>query len=159
MFNLWKCFCWLQCRLVVLALEVGGRWSSEAAPFVRLFARCRARAVPRPLRPAIRARRTPTYSVQQQCPLAAQRPRNSIAKRCVKKDGNLSSRSRPRSLPPVAHPPALRNAAAPAWARRCMADSVVGRCSAPSAASRAWPAVSCGVSSLGGRSGARACVD
>ena len=41
-----------RCRLVVLALEVGGRWSPEASQFVRLLARCRARAVPRPLRPA-----------------------------------------------------------------------------------------------------------
>ena len=40
-----------KCRLVVLVLEVG-RWSPEASQFVRLFARCRARAVPRPLRHA-----------------------------------------------------------------------------------------------------------
>ena len=35
-----------QCKLVVLALELGGRWSTEAATFVKLFARLRARAVP-----------------------------------------------------------------------------------------------------------------
>ena len=35
------------CRLIVLALEVGGRWSPEAAQFVHLLARCRARAGPR----------------------------------------------------------------------------------------------------------------
>ena len=33
-------------RLTVLALEVGGRWSAEAAGFVRQLARCRARAAP-----------------------------------------------------------------------------------------------------------------
>ena len=32
--------------LVVLALELGGRWSTEAATFVKLLARLRARAVP-----------------------------------------------------------------------------------------------------------------
>ena len=33
-------------RLVVLALEVGGRWSSEASNFVKLLARARARSEP-----------------------------------------------------------------------------------------------------------------
>ena len=32
-----------RCRLVVLGIEVGGRWSAEAASFVRLLARARAR--------------------------------------------------------------------------------------------------------------------
>ena len=32
-----------RCRLVVLGIEVGGRWSAEAANFVRLLARARAR--------------------------------------------------------------------------------------------------------------------
>ena len=41
-----------RCRLVVLALEVGGRWSPEAAQFVRLLARCRARSAPPLLRGA-----------------------------------------------------------------------------------------------------------
>ena len=35
-----------RCKLVVLALELGGRWSTEAATFVRLLARLRSRAVP-----------------------------------------------------------------------------------------------------------------
>ena len=48
-----------RCRLVVLALEVGGRWSSKAAQFVRLLAR---RAVPRPLRPATIAAFTSRWS-------------------------------------------------------------------------------------------------
>ena len=51
-----------RCRLVVLALEVGGRWSPEASQFVRLLARCRARAVPRPLRPATIAAFTSRWS-------------------------------------------------------------------------------------------------
>ena len=33
-----------RCRLVVLGLEVGGRWSAEAATFIRLLARARARS-------------------------------------------------------------------------------------------------------------------
>ena len=44
------------------ALEVGGRWSPEASQFVRLLARCRARAVPRPLRPATIAAFTSRWS-------------------------------------------------------------------------------------------------
>eukprot|EP00439_Symbiodinium_sp_Y106_P049351 s2351_g6.t1 len=36
----------------ILALEVGGRWSVEAAHFVRFLACCCACAVPRPSRPA-----------------------------------------------------------------------------------------------------------
>ncbi len=40
-------------RLVVLALEVGGRWSEEAATFVRLLARAKARAHPRILRRSV----------------------------------------------------------------------------------------------------------
>ena len=43
-----------RCRLVVLALEVGGRWSPEAARFVRLLARAKARSAPAPLRAAVR---------------------------------------------------------------------------------------------------------
>ena len=39
-------------RLVVLAVEVGGRWSREAWVFVRLLARARARGVPAPTRSA-----------------------------------------------------------------------------------------------------------
>ena len=35
-----------RCKLVVLALELGGRWSTEAATFVRLLARLHSRAVP-----------------------------------------------------------------------------------------------------------------
>ena len=35
-----------RCRLIVLAIEIGGRFSSEAATFLRLLARARARAAP-----------------------------------------------------------------------------------------------------------------
>jgi len=35
-----------RCRLVVLGIEVGGRWSPRAVEFVRLLARSRARAAP-----------------------------------------------------------------------------------------------------------------
>ena len=41
-----------RCRLVVLAMEVGGRWSEEAADFLRRLAQARSRAVPQALRPA-----------------------------------------------------------------------------------------------------------
>lgn len=44
-----------RCRLVVLALEVGGRWSDEALDFVRLLAKAKARACPALLRPSVRA--------------------------------------------------------------------------------------------------------
>ena len=44
-----------RCRLVVLAIEVGGRWSEEATAFVRLLAKAKARTVPHLLRPAARA--------------------------------------------------------------------------------------------------------
>ena len=39
-----------RCRLVVLAIEVGGRWSEEALDFVRLLAKSKARAYPPILR-------------------------------------------------------------------------------------------------------------
>ena len=43
-----------RCRLVALRAEVGGRWSAEAAEFVRLLAHAKARAAPAVLRPALR---------------------------------------------------------------------------------------------------------
>ena len=39
-----------RCRLVVIALEVGGRWSGEALMFVRLLARTKAWSYPRIMR-------------------------------------------------------------------------------------------------------------
>jgi hypothetical protein len=39
-----------RCRLVVLALEVGGRWSDEALDFVRTLARARIKSAPELLR-------------------------------------------------------------------------------------------------------------
>ena len=44
-----------RCRLVVLALEVGGCWSEEAVTFVRLLAKAKARTEPQLLRPAAQA--------------------------------------------------------------------------------------------------------
>ena len=46
-----------QCRLVVLGIELGGRWSTEAAQFIRLRARSRARAAP----PLLRSSATAAY--------------------------------------------------------------------------------------------------
>ena len=39
-----------RCHLTVPGIEIGGRWSSEAAAFVRLLPRYRTRAVPAPSR-------------------------------------------------------------------------------------------------------------
>ena len=39
-----------RCRLVVLTIEVGGRWSNEAVDFIRLLAKVKARSSPRLLR-------------------------------------------------------------------------------------------------------------
>ena len=39
-----------RCRLVVVGIEVGGRWSEEALHFVNLLAKAKARAYPRLLR-------------------------------------------------------------------------------------------------------------
>ena len=41
-----------RCRLVVLALETGGRWSEDALEFLRSLARAKARTAPRWLRAA-----------------------------------------------------------------------------------------------------------
>ena len=43
-----------RCRLVALGAEVGGRWSAEAAEFVRLLVHAKIRAAPAVLRPALR---------------------------------------------------------------------------------------------------------
>ena len=39
-----------RCRLVVVAMEVGGRWSEEAIRFIRCLAKAKARACPAVLR-------------------------------------------------------------------------------------------------------------
>ena len=44
-----------RCRLVVFGLEVGGRWDSEAATFVRLLVRARAARAPAALRASVQA--------------------------------------------------------------------------------------------------------
>ena len=41
-----------RCRLVVVAMELGGRWSGEAATFIRSLAQARSRGAPAPLRQA-----------------------------------------------------------------------------------------------------------
>ena len=41
-----------RCRLAVLAMEVGGRWSAEAAQFLRLLAQTKAQSTPQHLRQA-----------------------------------------------------------------------------------------------------------
>ena len=44
-----------RCRLVVLGIEVGGRWSEEAASFITNLARAKTRDTPAPLRQAATA--------------------------------------------------------------------------------------------------------
>ena len=44
-----------RCRLVVFALEIGGRWSPEATSFLRLLAHIKVRAAPDILRRAVEA--------------------------------------------------------------------------------------------------------
>ena len=39
-----------RCKLVVLAIEVGGRWSQEATTFLHLLAQAKARTIPARLR-------------------------------------------------------------------------------------------------------------
>ena len=41
-----------RCRLVVMGMEVGGRWSQESAEFLRLLAQHKARSAPAPLQHA-----------------------------------------------------------------------------------------------------------
>ena len=53
----------LRCRLIVLALELGGCWSLEAAEFVRMLSRSRAP-------PAVQAASTAAY-VSRRCPSTA----------------------------------------------------------------------------------------
>jgi len=54
-----------RCRLVVLGLETGGRFGTEAAQFLRLLARHRAAAVPQQLRAAA----TTAWVAAVACPL------------------------------------------------------------------------------------------
>ena len=44
-----------RCRLVGLAVEVGGRWSEEALQFIQLLAKAKARSHPRLLRRSAQA--------------------------------------------------------------------------------------------------------
>ena len=44
-----------RCRLVVLGIEVGGRWSEEALSFVSALAKAKARSSPAILRTSVRA--------------------------------------------------------------------------------------------------------
>ena len=60
-----------RCRLVVLALEVGGRWSNEAIDFVRTLARAKARSAPELLRKPTQVARQSRWSTMLS--VAAQR--------------------------------------------------------------------------------------
>ena len=44
-----------RCRLIVLGIETGGRWSEEAARFVKLLAHAKARQAPRLLQNSVAA--------------------------------------------------------------------------------------------------------
>ena len=56
-----------RCRLVVFAVELGGRWSTEAAGFVRQLARAKARSSP----PLLRAAATSTWVARWSALLSA----------------------------------------------------------------------------------------
>ena len=57
-------------RLVVLALEVGGRWSEEAKIFIRLLARARARCEPRLMQRRLEAGVETALGTQSSCAAA-----------------------------------------------------------------------------------------
>ena len=50
-----------RCRLVVLGIEVGGRWSEEGAAFITNLARTKTRGTPAPLRHAATASRISSW--------------------------------------------------------------------------------------------------
>ena len=58
-----------RCRLVVLANEVGGRWSTEALVFLRLLARAKARSEP----PLMRMRAQQAWKLRR-CQFSRARP-------------------------------------------------------------------------------------
>jgi len=64
-----------RCRLVVLAMEVGGKWSKEATDFLRLLAQARNRSVVPALRKAVVqasiARWSAMLTMAAQAPFAA----------------------------------------------------------------------------------------
>ena len=68
-----------RCRLVVLGIEVGGRWSNEASSFIRMLAQARARSSP----PALRAATTSAL-VSRWSALPTQQPLPSLPVFCLK---------------------------------------------------------------------------
>jgi hypothetical protein len=99
-----------RCRLVVLAMEVGGRWSPEAATFLRLLAQTKARETPAPLRhtlvASLIARWSATLHTPQckhsQHPCSTSQPTAlSVAMVSSHPPGDLSPKHHPPPLPPV----------------------------------------------------------
>ena len=81
-----------RCRLVVVAIEVAGRWSSEAVEFVRLLARSRARSAPAHLRASHSG--GPAFSLSR--PPVPSRPRSSLLP-CMAQPTSMA-RSQPSAI-------------------------------------------------------------
>ena len=60
-----------RCRLVVFGIETGGKWSEEAASFVKLLARAKARQAPRLLQHSVAAALINRYGPVDPCCLAS----------------------------------------------------------------------------------------
>ena len=100
-----------RCRLVVLAMEVGGRWSPEAATFLRLLVQTKARETPAPLRHTVVASLIArwsailTHAVMQAfaASLLNQSADNALSGDGVlpPPSGNSSPKHHPPPLPPV----------------------------------------------------------
>ena len=62
-----------RCKLVVLAIEVGGRWSQEATTFLRLLAQAKARTIPARLKASFTNALIHRWSAEATLPPAASR--------------------------------------------------------------------------------------
>jgi len=100
-----------RCRLVVLAMEVGGKWSKEAAAFLRLLAQARTRSIVPTLRKAAVqapiARRPATLTMAAQAPFAASLILQNPASHTTP-DGDMPPASTLLEHHPGAPPPASR---------------------------------------------------
>ena len=100
-----------RCRLVVLAMEVGGKWSKEAADFLRLLAQARNRSVVPALRKAAVqasiARWSAMLTMAAQAPFAASLILQNPASHTTP-DGDMPPLSTLLEHHPGAPPPASR---------------------------------------------------
>ena len=86
-----------RCRLVVVGVEVGGRWSEEALTFIRLMAKAKSRAYPRLLRASAQMAYTTRWTgllavaahralaaTLLEIPVAAEPPRQVVVRRALR---------------------------------------------------------------------------